>query len=50
MKTKEVDITNTTDPGIFKTDSEKNLFKKIAEIKKYYSIKIIFYLNVKNYS
>ena len=37
MKNKEVDITNTTDPGIFKTEFEKNLLKKIDEIKKYYS-------------
>ena len=37
MKNKVVEITNTTDPGIFKTDFEKNLFKKIGEIKKYYS-------------
>ena len=37
MKNKKVDISNTTDPGIFKTESEKNLFKKISEIKKYYS-------------
>ena len=37
MKNNEVEITNTTDPGIFKTDFEKNLFKKINEIKKYYS-------------
>ncbi len=37
MKNNKIDISNTTDPGIFKTDSEKNLFKKIAEIKKYYS-------------
>ena len=37
MKNNEVDITNTTDPGIFKTDFEKNLLKKIDEIKKYYS-------------
>ncbi len=36
MKNNEVEITNTTDPGIFKTDFEKNLFKKISEIKKYY--------------
>ena len=32
-----IEITNTTDPGIFKTDFEKNLYKKINEIKKYYS-------------
>ena len=34
MKNNKVEITNTTDPGIFKTDFEKNLFKKISEIKK----------------
>ena len=32
-----IEITNTTDPGIFKTDFEKSLYKKINEIKKYYS-------------
>jgi glycyl-tRNA synthetase beta chain len=37
MKNDEIEITNTTDPGIFKTDFEKNLYKKISEIKKYYS-------------
>ena len=37
MKNHEVEITNTTDPGIFKTDFEKNLYNKINEIKKYYS-------------
>jgi glycyl-tRNA synthetase beta chain len=37
MKINEVEITNTTDPGIFKTDFEKNLYKKINEIKNYYS-------------
>ena len=37
MKNNEVEITNTTDPGIFKTDFEKNLYKKISEIKRYYS-------------
>ena len=37
MKNSEIEITNTTDPGIFKTDFEKNLYKKISEIKKYYS-------------
>jgi glycyl-tRNA synthetase beta chain len=29
-------LTNTTDPGIFKTELEKNLFKKIIELKKYF--------------
>ena len=37
MKNSEIEITNTTDPGIFKTDFEKNLYKKINEIKNYYS-------------
>ncbi len=37
MDNKEIEITNSTDPGIFKSDYEKNLFKKITEIKKYYS-------------
>ena len=37
MKKNKIEISNTTDPGIFKTDFEKNLFKKINEIKKYYS-------------
>ncbi len=37
MKNNEIEISNTTDPGIFKSDFEKNLYKKISEIKKYYS-------------
>tara|TARA_B100001063_G_scaffold161634_1_gene150852 strand:- start:133 stop:1137 length:1005 start_codon:yes stop_codon:yes gene_type:complete len=37
IKNNEIEITNTTDPGIFKTDFEKNLYLKINEIKKYYS-------------
>ena len=37
MKNNKIEITNTTDSGIFKSDFEKNLFKKINEIKKYYS-------------
>ncbi len=37
MKTNTLEISNTTDPGIFKNDFEKNLFNKINEIKKYYS-------------
>jgi len=37
MKKNKIEITNATDPGIFKSDFEKNLFKKINEIKKYYS-------------
>tara|TARA_B100001121_G_scaffold306705_1_gene326716 strand:- start:570 stop:1832 length:1263 start_codon:yes stop_codon:yes gene_type:complete len=37
MRNHEVEITNTTDPGIFKTDFEKNLYKKINDINKYYA-------------
>ena len=37
MKNHKVEITNTTDPDNFKSDFEKNLYKKISEIKKYYS-------------
>ena len=37
LKNNRIEMTNTTDPGIFKTDIEKNLYKKINEIKKYYS-------------
>ena len=37
MKNNKIEIDNTTDPGIFKSDFEKNLFKKVNEIKKYYS-------------
>ena len=37
IKNGKVVITNSTDPAIFKTDFEKNLYKKILEIKKYYS-------------
>ena len=37
LKNSEIEISNTTDPGIFKSDIEKNLYKKINEIKKYYA-------------
>ena len=37
MKNNQIEIDDTTDPGIFKSDYEKNLFKKVNEIKKYYS-------------
>ena len=36
MKNNQIEIDNATDPGIFKSDFEKNLFKKVNEIKKYY--------------
>jgi len=37
LKNKKIELSNTTDPGIFKTEFEKNLFKKINELKKYFS-------------
>jgi len=37
MKNNEIEINDTTDPGIFKSEFEKNLYKKINDIKKYYS-------------
>ncbi len=37
LEKSKIEMNNATDPGIFKTDFEKNLFKKINEIKKYYS-------------
>ena len=36
MKNNKIEISNAADPGLFKNDFEKNLFKKINEIKKYY--------------
>ena len=37
LKDKKFELSNTTDPGIFKTELEKNLFKKINELRKYFS-------------
>ncbi len=37
MKNNKIEIDNATDPGIFKSDFEKNLYKKVNEIQKYYS-------------
>jgi glycyl-tRNA synthetase beta chain len=37
MKNNKIEIDNTTDPGIFKSEFEKNLYKKVNEIQKYYS-------------
>ena len=37
MKNADLELSNTTDPGIFKNDYEKNLFKKINEIRKYFT-------------
>ena len=37
LKNSNFEISNTTDPGIFKNDYEKNLFKKINELRKYFT-------------
>ncbi len=37
LKNKELDLSNTTDPGIFKNDYEKKLYKKIHELRKYFT-------------
>ncbi len=37
LKNKNLDLSNTTDPGIFKNEYEKNLFKKIHELRKYFT-------------
>ena len=36
LKDKKLELSNTTDPGIFKTEFEKNLYKKINELRKYF--------------
>ena len=36
LKGYKFDLSNTTDPSIFKTEFEKNLFKKINELRKYF--------------
>ena len=37
LKNSDFELANTTDPGIFKSDYEKNLLKKINELRKYFS-------------
>ncbi|WP_440910835.1 glycine--tRNA ligase subunit beta [Candidatus Pelagibacter sp.] len=37
LKKDKIELSNTTDPGIFKTELEKNLYKKINELRKYFS-------------
>ena len=37
LKNRDLELSNTTDPGIFKNDYEKNLFKKIKELRKYFT-------------
>jgi len=36
LKDKNLELSNTVDSGIFKTELEKNLFKKINELRKYF--------------
>jgi glycyl-tRNA synthetase beta chain len=36
LKDKNIELSNTTDPGIFKNEFEKNLYKKISELRKYF--------------
>ena len=37
IRNTKIEVNNITDSGIFKNDFEKNLYKKITEIKKYYA-------------
>ena len=37
LKNKNLDLSNTTDPGSFKNEYEKNLYKKIHELRKYFT-------------
>ena len=36
-KQEELDLVGTADPGLFKNEYERNLYKKIHEIRKYFS-------------
>jgi glycyl-tRNA synthetase beta chain len=37
LKNNDLELSNTTDPGIFKNEYEKNLLKKINELRKYFT-------------
>jgi len=37
LKEQNIELSDATDPGIFKTEFEKNLYKKINKLKKYFS-------------
>ena len=37
LKNTDFELSNTTDPGIFKNDYEKNLLKRINELRKYFT-------------
>ena len=36
IKNQKIELSETTDPGIFKSEYEKNLYKKIKDLKKYF--------------
>ena len=37
LRDQELELSESTDPGIFKNDYEKNLYKKIKELRKYFA-------------
>ena len=37
LKNPEFELSNSTDPGLFKNDFEKNLYKKIHDLRKYFA-------------
>ena len=37
LKNKSIELDNSTDPGLFKNEYEKNLYSKIQEIRKYFT-------------
>ena len=37
IKNQKLNLSNNTDPGLFKNDFEKNLYKKIHDLKKYFT-------------
>ena len=36
LKSNQIELSNTTDPGIFRNDYEKNLYKNVKDLKKYF--------------
>jgi len=37
LKNTEIELSNTTDPGLFKNEYEKNLYKIICQLRKYFT-------------
>ena len=37
LKNQELELSNAVDPGLFKNDFEKNLYKKINDLRKYFT-------------